>query len=637
MTKIHHKLLVLSLAALLCLAVFAGLVIRAAWQEYHSLANFQRTSQVSRTAYELAKDITDERQAAYYASAFLGEGAPAEQLARYSARVDASRQRLARLRDLAAENQAAASARFSGALRAAIAAEGRLDALRAEILAPGRPQVQDLDSPLKSKALSAYDTFLAAQAGILPALAQETHDAELVRRITTQDNVARLQKDLWKVRGLVATALRTDKLSDTAVTEMKLKLLGIDDHLSRLHTLADEETAGAVGRLAADADYQLVTGLAGKLRDRGAKATGFKEFGTLADYQGGPSARLERTFTGLAAQVNAATEAYTAARLAEARTRLVGWSAFCAVSVVGLSLLMISISRGIARSLRVVSHQLDESGTQVRDAAQVIAESAGRLSNDACAQTASLDAIEGEVRRLAEASAATVTHMRKLAALAERSATATEEGKRGLGELTAAMAGIEKSTGEVAGILKTIDDIAFQTNVLALNAAVEAARAGEAGAGFSVVAEEVRNLAQRSAQAARETAAKIETAVHNSRQGTELTKRTESSFLEISRITADHHAIVREVEQASHQSTEGVAQVNQAIGHVGEITRRTAAMAEENAAAAAEMRAQIERLAAAVARLDAMITTARRAKIGSEKPSHSGSRRPAPGPVLAGV
>nr|WP_246026488.1 methyl-accepting chemotaxis protein [Oleiharenicola lentus] len=227
--------------------------------------------------------------------------------------------------------------------------------------------------------------------------------------------------------------------------------------------------------------------------------------------------------------------------------------------------------------------------------------------------------------------------MRKLAALAERSATATEEGKRGLGELTAAMAGIEKSTGEVAGILKTIDDIAFQTNVLALNAAVEAARAGEAGAGFSVVAEEVRNLAQRSAQAARETAAKIETAVHNSRQGTELTKRTESSFLEISRITADHHAIVREVEQASHQSTEGVAQVNQAIGHVGEITRRTAAMAEENAAAAAEMRAQIERLAAAVARLDAMITTARRAKIGSEKPSHSGSRRPAPGPVLAGV
>ncbi|MDQ5978014.1 MAG: Methyl-accepting transducer protein, partial [Verrucomicrobiota bacterium] len=449
MTKIHHKLLVLSLASLLCLAVFAGLVIRAAWQEYRGLANFQRTSQVSRTAYELAKDITDERQAAYYASAFLGEGTPAEQLARYSARVEASRQRLSRLRTLAAENASAASARFTAALSSAIAAEGQLDTLRAEILAPGRAQVQELDSPLKSKALSAYDTFLAAQAGILPALAQETQDAGLVRRITTQDNVARLQKDLWKVRGLVATALRTDKLSDTAVTEMKLKLLSIEEHLTRLHTLAEGETAAAVGGFASDSDYRHVTGLAGKLRDRGAKATGFREFGPLADYQNGVSARLEKTFAALAALVNAATENYTADRLAEAQTRLVGWSGICAVSVLGLSLLMISISKGIARPLRAVSLQLDEAGGQVHDAAQVIAESAGRLSNDACAQTASLDAIEGEIKRLAEASAATVAHMRKLAVLAEQSATATESGKRGLVQLTAAMAGIEKSTGEV--------------------------------------------------------------------------------------------------------------------------------------------------------------------------------------------
>ncbi len=637
MTKIHNKLIVLSLAALLCLAVFAALVIRAAWHEYHGLANFQRTSQVSRTAYELAKDITDERQSAYYASAFLGEGTPAEQLARYSARVEASRQRLTQLRTLAAENQAAASERFAAALNSAIAAESLLEALRAEILAPGRPQEQNLDSPLKSKALSVYDTILAAQAGILPALAQETQDAGLVRRITTQDNVARLQKDLWKLRGLVATALRTGKLSDTAVTEMKLKLLSLDDHLTRLRTLADEETAGAVGRLADDADYKLVTGLAGKLRDLGAKATGFQEFGSLADYQNGPSARLERTFTTLAAQVNAATEGYTAARLAEARTRLVGWSGFCAVSVFGLSLLMIAVSRGISRPLRAVSRELAETGGQAHDAAQVIAESAGRLSDDACAQTASLEAIEGEVKRLSDASAATVAHMRKLATLAERSTAASEEGKRCLGQLTGAMAGIEQSTGEVAGILKTIDDIAFQTNVLALNAAVEAARAGEAGAGFSVVAEEVRNLAQRSAQAARETATKIEAAVNNSRQGTELTRQTEASFHEISRITADHHAIVRQVESSSHHSTEGVTQVTQAIGQVGEITRRTAAMAEENAAAAAEMRAQVERMEAAVSRLDAMIAAARAAKAAPAKSSPPGSQRPAPGPVLAGV
>jgi methyl-accepting chemotaxis protein len=611
MTKIHNKLIILSLASLLCLAVYAGLVIRAAWQEYTSLANFQRTSQVSRTAYELAQHITDERQAAYYASAFLGEGTPAEQLARYEQRVAASRRQLDRLRTLAAENQAAASERFAKALADALAAEGVLESLRHEILDPARPRVQDLDSPLKSKALSVYDTVLAAQAGILPALAQETQDAGLVRRIITQDNVARLQKDLWKVRGLVATALRTDRLSDTAVTELKLKLLSIDDHVSRLRTLADPGTAAAVQALVADADYRHVTGLAGRLRELGAKATGFREHGTLADYQAGPSARLERTFSALADQVNAAAEAYTSARLAGARRRLVGWSAFCAGSVLGLSLLLIAVSRSISRPLRAVSVRLDETGGQASDAAEVIAESAGRLSSDACAQTAALDAIETEFRRLSAASAATVEHMRKLADLAARSAAATEEGKQCLAQLTAAMGGIERSTGEVAGILKTIDEIAFQTNVLALNAAVEAARAGEAGAGFSVVAEEVRNLAQRSAQAARETAAKIEAAVHNSRQGTELTRQTEARFLEIARITSDHHGIVRQVEGSSHQSKQGIGQVNQALQQVGEITRRTAAMAEENAAAAAEMRAQIGRLAAAVARLDAMIATRR--------------------------
>lgn len=628
MTKIHHKLVALSLAALSCLAVYAGLVIHAAWHEYHGLASFQRTSRVSRAAYELAKDVTDERQAAYYASAFLGEGAPAEQLARYAARVETSRARFEQLRTLAAENQAEASARFTGALRSALEAQGLLDTLRAEILAPGRPQVQDLDSPLKSKALAVYDTILAAQAGILPALAQETQDAGLVRRIATQDNLARFQKDLWKLRGLVATALRTGKLSDTAVTELKLKLLGLDDHLARLAALADDEAAVAVQRLAADADYRLVTGLAAKLRDLGAKATGFKEFGSLADYQNGPSARLEQTFTALAAGANTATEAYTAERLADARRRLVGWSGFCALSVLGLSVLMIAVSRGISRPLRTVSVELDEAGGQVREAAQVIAESAGRLSDDASAQTAALDAIEAEVQRLSASSAATVAHMQKLASLAERSATATGEGKRCLDQLTGAMAGIAQSTGEVAGILKTIDDIAFQTNVLALNAAVEAARAGEAGAGFSVVAEEVRNLAQRSAQAARETAAKIEAAVHNSRQGTELTRQTEASFQELSRITAEHHGIVRQVEDSSRQSTQGVAQVNQAMGQVGAITRRSAAMAEENAAAAAEMRAQIERLAAGVARLEAMITTRRAAVAAGNRGVQPAGRRP---------
>ncbi|HWA26411.1 MAG TPA: methyl-accepting chemotaxis protein [Lacunisphaera sp.] len=607
MKKIQTKLIALNVVAVLCVAVFAGVVIAAAWDEFTSLSNFQRTSQISQTAYDLARSLTDERQAGYYASAFLGEGSPADQLANYQAKVRGSEEHLSRLRTLAATGQEKSSRRFREGLTHAIEAEGPLNELRREILDPARPQVQDINSNLKTKTLAVYDVALAAQAGFLPVLCLETQDAELVRRIVTQDNVARLQKDLWKVRGLVATALRTDKMTDTSNAEIKLKLLAIDDHVSRLKSLSDPETAAAVERLLGDTDYLQVTGLAAKLRDLGSKAAGFKEFGDLASYQSGPSVRLEKTFSEFSTGATRGIQAYTAERLAQARTRLWWLAGLCAFSVVGLSLLMHHISRSITRPLRAVNERLDQSGELTRNGSHLIAESAGRLSRDACDQAAALEQINSSIQQLSGVTSANVGHLKKLSQLANQSAAATRQGQQYVGQLTDAMGGIQKSTSDVATILKTIDGIAFQTNILALNAAVEAARAGEAGAGFSVVAEEVRALAQRSAEAARETATKIEAAVRNSQQGTELSRQTEAQFKEISRITNDHHEIIRAVEATSQQGTDGVAQVNQAIARVDEITQRTAATAEENAAAATEMADQVENMFAAVAQLDAML------------------------------
>ena len=135
--------------------------------------------------------------------------------------------------------------------------------------------------------------------------------------------------------------------------------------------------------------------------------------------------------------------------------------------------------------------------------------------------------------------------------------------------MSSAMNDIKSSSDDIAKIIKTIDEIAFQTNILALNAAVEAARAGEAGAGFAVVADEVRNLAQRCAQAAKETASKIEDSVQKSTNGVEISAKVAISLQEIVSKTRQVDELAGEVATTSVEQSQGIEQVNTAVSHVG--------------------------------------------------------------------
>ena len=159
-------------------------------------------------------------------------------------------------------------------------------------------------------------------------------------------------------------------------------------------------------------------------------------------------------------------------------------------------------------------------------------------------------------------------------------------------EMVSAMSDIKASSDNIAKIIKTIDEIAFQTNILALNAAVEAARAGEAGAGFAVVAEEVRNLAQRAAHAARETAEKIDDSITKSARGAELSTRVSSGLEQIADKARKMNDLVGEIATSSKEQSQGLTQVGGAMTQMDRVTQANAGSAEETASAAAEMKSQ---------------------------------------------
>jgi methyl-accepting chemotaxis protein/methyl-accepting chemotaxis protein-1 (serine sensor receptor) len=195
-----------------------------------------------------------------------------------------------------------------------------------------------------------------------------------------------------------------------------------------------------------------------------------------------------------------------------------------------------------------------------------------------------------------------------------------ETSNAALHELVAAMAGIRESTGEVAKIIKAIDDIAFQTNILALTAAVEAARAGEAGMGFAVVADEVRSLAQRAADAASRTGVLIEASMTNAQAGDRKVAQVSAAIGAITDSVGQVKALVDEVSQASRQQTDGISQVSVALAQMEKVTQSTAATAEESAASSEELSAQAEQANAIVAEFVRIVGGSGR---GSTRPARS--------------
>jgi methyl-accepting chemotaxis protein len=250
----------------------------------------------------------------------------------------------------------------------------------------------------------------------------------------------------------------------------------------------------------------------------------------------------------------------------------------------------------LARSLNESAEQVAAAAGQVSTASQTLAAGSSEQAASLEETSASLEEINSQTKRNAESAQSART-------LADDTRQSTTQGNQQMQEMVTAMADIKASSDNIAKIIKTIDEIAFQTNILALNAAVEAARAGEAGAGFAVVAEEVRNLAQRAANAAKETAERIDDSIQKSARGAELSSRVAEGLTHIAEKASRMNGLVVEIATASHEQAQGVEQVGKAVSQMDKVTQSSAASAEETASAAEELNAQSAALVENVAQL----------------------------------
>jgi methyl-accepting chemotaxis protein len=257
------------------------------------------------------------------------------------------------------------------------------------------------------------------------------------------------------------------------------------------------------------------------------------------------------------------------------------------------------IKQATNNALETLERALSEVQTvadQVAAAAGQITGASSQMARGASSQAASLEEVLSTLEEITSMSKQNASNAQESRSHAQGATTMADQGSASMSRLSSAVESIKGAADETAKIIKTIDEIAFQTNLLALNAAVEAARAGDAGRGFAVVAEEVRSLAMRSAEAAKNTTVVIERSLKKAEEGVIINKEASVAFEAIGKQVKKVVEVIAEIAESSTQQHDSVARINKGVDTVSRETQQSAAATEQTASAAEQLAAQAENM-----------------------------------------
>lgn len=580
--KLSHKQLALVALPLAVVAVLAGLLISQSASEHRAYRSFEKISRLLVLNTSFLTSMNSEKNMTWGTITLQGNLKPEEQIRRYK---EGGKTTDGILKEMTQLVDSLDPEVHSESFLSSIALYHELH----DRLAPVREKVLSQDIQLTA-AKGAYSQVELEINEIFKRLCKETDQPALIRKIIVQNDIIDLNSALWKMRSLLSYSLKKEGSNEEQYYTIAQSSQQIESLFKTIKGRSDKnvgekidafQNSFAVTSHLNTAKFYLDFGY----REVGTANYNYAEYDTfIAGTKAlGPSVKELVNF------INQDILEFSERDTEQAWAQLRNVVAFSVLSFVGCIALCVIMGKRISQSIASVCDGIHASSVAGTESAQAISVSTDSLAEGATKQASSLQEICSSLEELAATTRSNRQSVEKSADVSKHANESVLQITEEVTKLREAMDDIESSSSEVSGIIKIIEEIAFQTNILALNAAVEAARAGEAGAGFAVVAEEVRNLASRSAEAASEISVKLVDSETKSKQGNEISKTVAGSLGKILEESNDLSHLLSQIDEASCQQNDTIQHINAAISDLDQITQESAAQSEETASAVQEM------------------------------------------------